>query len=242
MKIKFSVAYLIGFLSMLFLIQELHDWAHVSVAEWICGCFGTKAFDSWTFCDHCEASGNILVLAWLAGPALTYLFVWVSWSLMSRRHSSGTRSFGFSLLFAANPFVNVLAAIGGGGDITFSMRMLYQHPDGSNRHIVSIAALLIVLILSVPPIMKAVSLVKGQKEKFLLIPIFLLVPNFIEKLFVSNGMNWLLKQGVFQEEVFAGTPLLVLMWLFILAIALLVTYKSILNFIKKKEKRNTLRI
>lgn len=242
MKIKFSATYLLAFLSMLFLIQELHDWAHVFASEWICGCFGTKAFDIWTTCDNCEASGRILVLGTLAGPALTYSLVWIAWSLMSRRHSAGTRSFGFSLLFAANPFINILAAFGGGGDITEAMRKLYQTPDGSNRHIVSFGSLLLVLILTLPPIIKATIMIKGQKEKLLLIPAFLLLPNFIEKLFVSKGMNWLLDQGFFQEEAFAGTSLLVVMWLFILAIILLISYKSMMNFIKKKERKNSLRI
>ena|ERR1022692_2658996 len=242
MKINFSATYLLAFLSLLFLIQELHDWSHVLASEWICGCFGTKTFDNWTACDDCEASGKILVFSILGGPALTYILVWASWSLMSRSHSAGTKSFGFTLLFATNPFINILAAIGGGGDITEAMRKLYQEPDGSNRHIVSIAALLIVLILTVPPILRAISMIKGNKEKLILIPAFLLLPNFIEKLFVSKGMNWLLGHGIFQEEAFAGAPLLVVMWLFILVILLLTSYKSILIFVKKKERKNSLRI
>jgi hypothetical protein len=242
MKIKFSATYLLAFLSMLFLIQELHDWAHVFASEWICGCFGTKTFDNWTSCDNCEATGKILVLSILAGPALTYSLVWIAWSLMSRRQPAGTKSFGFTLLFAANPFVNLLASFGGGGDITEAMRKLYQNPDGSNRHIVSMSALLIVLILTAPPILKAIGMIKGTKERLILIPAFLLLPNLIEKLFVSKGMNWVLSQGLFQEDVFAGTSLLVLMWLFVLAIVLLISYKSIMNFVKKKERKNSLRI
>ena len=124
MKITFSLAFFVAFLSMLFLIQEVHDWAHVITANWLCGCFGTKTFDNWTFCDHCEVSGNVLVLVWLAGPIVNYSLVWLAWSLMRRRNSGGTRSVGFALLFAANPFPNVLAAFGGGGDIPTSFRML----------------------------------------------------------------------------------------------------------------------
>lgn len=242
MKIKFSAIFLLAFLSMLFLIQELHDWAHVFASEWICGCFGTKTFDNWTLCENCDATGKILVLTTLAGPALTYSLVWIAWSLMGRIQPAGTKSFGFTLLFAANPFVNVLAAAGGGGDITEAMRKLYQKPDGSNHFVVSISSLIIVLILTIPPILRAINMIKGVKEKLILIPLFLLVPNLLEKLFVSKGMNWLLDQGFFQEEVFAGTPLLVVMWLFFLAIILLITYSSITNFVKKKERRNSLRI
>ncbi|HXB43653.1 MAG TPA: hypothetical protein VNV85_06330 [Puia sp.] len=242
MKINFSVTYLLAFLSLLFLVQELHDWSHVLASEWICGCFGTKTFDSWTVCDNCEASGKILVLSILAGPTLTYILVWISWSLMGRGHSAGTKSFGLTLLFAANPFVNILAAFGGGGDITEAMRRLYQNPDGSNRHVVAIFALLIVLVLTVPPILRAIQMIKGNKEKLILIPAFLLLPNFMERLFVFKGMNWVLQQGIFQEEAFAGASLLVVVWLFILVIVLLASYKSILIFVKKKERKNTLRI
>ncbi len=242
MKITFSLSFFIAFVSMTFLIQELHDWAHVLTSYWLCGCFGTKTFDSWAICDHCDVSGNIMVLVWLAGPVVTYSIVWLAWSLMRKRETSGTRSFGFSLLFAANPFTNVLAAIVGGGDITFSMRMLFQRPDGSNKHIVAIIALLVVLALTVPPVLKAIRMIKNRTEKIILIPVFLLLPNILEKAFVSFGMNSVLKAGFFQEEVFSGTPLLVLIWLFVVSILLLLNYKSLSNFIRKREKRASLRI
>jgi hypothetical protein len=242
MKINFSVYYLIAFLSLLFLIQELHDWAHVLTANWLCGCFGTKTFDSWTFCDHCEVSGNILVLVYLAGPAINYGLMWIARSLMSRRNSATTRSVGFSLVFAANPFAYVWAAFSSGGDIPLSMRMLYVHQDGSNKHFISILSLIIVLALSIPPILKAISMLKSKNERLILIPLFLLLPNLLKTIFVSFGMDFLLKKGFFQEEVFNGTPLLVLIWLFVISILLLINYKRLQNFIKKKEKRGSLRI
>ncbi len=242
MKITFSLAFVIAFLSMLFLIQEVHDWAHVITANWLCGCLGTKTFDNWTFCDHCEVSGNVLVLVWLAGPIVNYSLVWLAWSLMRRRNSGGTRSVGFALLFAANPFPNVLAAFGGGGDIPTSFRMLYQRPDNSNHFIISLVSLIIVLALTVPPVLKAVAMLKSNVEKLILLPLFLLLPNVIVKIFVSYGMNLLLKQGFFEEDIFGGTPLLVLIWSFVIALLLLIYYESLPNFIRKKEKRSTLRM
>ena len=92
MKIKFSISFFIAFLSLLFLVQELHDWTHVLTAFWLCGCFGTKAFDSWSLCDHCEVAGNVLVLVYLAGPVINYIMIWVARSLMSRKQSATTRS------------------------------------------------------------------------------------------------------------------------------------------------------
>ena len=242
MKITFSFSFLIAFLSMLFLIQELHDWAHVFTANWLCGCFGTKTFDNWTLCDHCEVTGNVLVLVWLAGPVINYFLIWLAWSLMRRRNAGGERSFGFTLLFAANPFPNVLAAIVGGGDITTSIRMIFQHPDNSNHTSISIVSLIIVLVLTVPPVLKAMGMLKSNAEKLILLPIFLLLPNFIIKIFVSYGMNLLLKQGFFEEDIFSGTPLLVLIWGFIIALLFLICYKSLPNFIRKKEKRSALRM
>jgi hypothetical protein len=242
MKISFSLSFLIAFFALVFLIQELHDWAHVLTANWICGCWGSKGFDNWTLCDHCEVSGNILLLVWLAGPALSYFLVWVSWALMNNKNSGGTKSIGFSLFFATNTFVNVLAAIGGGGDITKSMRMAFQKADGSNRHIVSAGALFLVVLLTAPPVLRAFKMVKGKAEKMLLIPALLILPNYVKMLTVTFGLNLLLKKEVFQEEFVSGIPLLVLIWLFLTSVLILLNYKSLQNFIRKKEKKMSLRI
>ena len=103
-------------------------------------------------------------------------------------------------------------------------------------------SLIIVLALTVPPVLKAVAMLKSNVEKLILLPLFLLLPNVIEKIFVSYGMNLLLKQGFFEEDIFGGTPLLVLIWSFVIALLLLIYYESLPNFIRKKEKRSTLRM
>jgi hypothetical protein len=242
MKVNFSLSYFIAFFSLVFLIQELHDWAHVLAANWICGCFGTKGFDDWTFCDHCEVSGNILSVVWLAGPIITYILVWVAWSMMSRSQNQNTRSFGFSLLFAANPFANLFAAFGGGGDITLSLRMMLQNPDNSNHIFVALLSLMLVLFLTVPPIFRSLSLLKGRPEKWIIIAGFLIIPNLVKLLVVDNTLNYLLKSGFFDEEVFLGAPLLVLIWFFSVTIMVMINHNSLLNFIRKKEKRTTLRV
>ena len=235
MKIKLSAAYVLAFLCLLFLLQEMHDYAHFFTAKWICGCTGIKRFDSWTVCDHCEVTGNILALVTFAGPAISFSIVWIARSMMSRKNSMEKRSFGFSLLFAANPFVNILAAARGGGDISQGMQMIFGN-DG-NRRMVNIAALLIVLLLTLPPLWKAIKTLKHSQWQWVLIPIFVIVPGIIEKLVLSSGMNWLLDQGLLNEEIFKGIPLLVILWLILLLLLLFFSFKSFEEFIQKKEKK-----
>ncbi|MBS1948864.1 MAG: hypothetical protein JST47_13960 [Bacteroidetes bacterium] len=162
--------------------------------------------------------------------------------MMAKKNSDAVRSTGFSLLFAANPFVNIVASFSGGGDIAYAMKMVFESPNGSNRHFVSIISLLIVLLLAIPPIIRAFQLLKSKRERLIIIPAFLILPNFMKLLVVSTGMNFLLKEGFFQEEVISGAPLLVLIWLFVLVFLLMINYKSVLNFIKRKEWYGSIRV
>ncbi|HVM87392.1 MAG TPA: hypothetical protein VMT76_04340 [Puia sp.] len=242
MKFSLSFSFLIAFFSLVFLCQELHDWSHVFVGTWLCGCFGSKGFDSWTLCDHCEVSGNILALVWFAGPAVTVLLAWIARAMMNKRNSGAIRSAGFSLLFAANPFVNIIKVVSGDGDIPYGMKLIFQPQKGSNGDVISIIALLIVFIFTIPPLFRAIKMVKTKIEKWIIIPAFLILPNLIKTLVVTIGLNFLLKRDVFQEDIFSGTPLLVLIWLFIIIVLLMINYKSLLNFIRKKENKAFLRI
>ena len=232
MKIKFSAVYLLAFLSMLFLIHELHDWAHVFVAQWITGCWGTKAFDSWTFCDLHDISGNIGVLVLLAGPLITYIFIWVAWALLGSTNSSSKKSLGFSMLFASLPFARIFAAARGGSDETSALRQLFQNNDGSNRHIVSLAGLLLIGLLTVPALFRAFKTLHNAKEKWIVFPFFLVAPVLIDY-FIMNGMNKLLAKGVLQENAAPGTPLLVILWAFFWLIIFMATYKKLLKLFRR---------
>jgi hypothetical protein len=235
MKIKFSVAYLLSFLVLVFLVQELQDWMHVMVGEWICGCWGTKGFNAWTMCEHSEVSGNILAFVWLAGPLFIYALTWVAWNILESKKSTSSRSIGFSLLFATLPLGRILAAARGASDETNAMRELFQRPDASNHTFVVAAGLIMVLALTIPPLIKAYEVAGGLKERLLIIPLFLFLPLIIDYLFVSVGMNKLLANDVMRDESLPGTPFLVLIWGIICLLIFLVSYRNLLTLFKKSE-------
>jgi len=233
MKIKFHFLYLPAFLALLFLEQELHDWAHFIAAEIFCGCWGSKGFDSWTICDHCAITKDIGVFIFFAGPFATYIIIWSAWWLMSHNHTGKQRSAGFALLFAAIPFVRILAAMAGGGDETRCLRELFQNADGSNRHIVALAGLFFVCLLTIPALLRAFILLPGLREKVFLFPIFLVVPMYVHQWILKGLMTKLLERGFLNNEVFPGIPILVIAWAFLWIMVLWLTYKNLLNFFEK---------
>jgi hypothetical protein len=231
MKIKFSASYIPAFLSILLLSQEGHDWAHVIAARMICGCWGIKAFDNWTVCTSCLASVKQQVLIWIAGPAATYLIIWLGWWMMRRKNSATQKAFGFSLVFAAIPFVRILAALAGGSDETYALRLLFQHTDGSNRHIVALSGLLFILLMTIPALLRAFLLLPGWKERLFLFPVFLILPMYIER-WILGAMNFLYSKGILANTVLPGTPLLIVLWTIFLLIIFAITYKSLFNFLQ----------
>jgi hypothetical protein len=238
MKIKINIGYLFAFLSLLFLAQEWHDWAHCIVARFLCGCWGSKGFNDWTICNYCSASLHAQVLIWFADPLASYILIWLSWWLMRRGNLIRLQSLGFSLLFAAVPFVKIMAALAGGGDETNGLRQLFQHADGSNRHAVALTGLCIVLLLTIPALIRAFILLRRPIEKLILFPIFLVLPLFILRWGLDDGMKKISLNDFFSEEIFTGTPVAIIAWAFFLVIVLLLTYKNILNFFSLPRKNN----
>lgn len=235
MKIKFSATYLFSFLILVFVVQELQDWIHVMVGEWICGCWGTKSFNAWTMCEHSDVSGNILAFVWLAGPLFIYMLTWVAWNLLESKKSTSSRSIAFSLLFATLPLGRILAAFGGAADETHAMGELFQKPDGSNNGFVVAAGLIIVLALTVPPLIKAFTIANSLKERLLMIPLLLFFPVIVDYLVVSVGMKSLLAADVMRDESLPGTPFLVLIWGIVCLLVFLLTYKNLLSLFKKSD-------
>jgi hypothetical protein len=240
MKLKLSPGYILSFLSLVFLVHELHDWAHVISARVICGCWGIRAFDYWTYCSHCDVEKEIQALAWFAGPVVTYLVIWTGWWLMDPRSSPKRKSLGFSLLFSALPFVRILAAAVGGGDETLGLRQVFQQDDGSNRHIVAISGLLLVLVLTVIPLVRALTILPGWLPRVLVFLPFLLFPIYIDRYVVSYCMNKLLAKGFLAETFAGGASMLVVVWFLFLSVLLFLTRKSLPELFKVSGKRTTI--
>ena len=236
MKIKSHFLYTLGFLSILFLAQELHDWAHYIVAGVSCGCWGKKGFDNWTICDRCAVSPNMGAIIFFAGPFVTYIIIWSAWWLMDRDHTSRQRSVGFALLFAAVPFVRILAAFAGGGDETRCLRGVFQQTDGSNRHLIALAGLSIVLLLTIPPILRAFFLLSGWKERIFLFLIFLVLPLYVHQWILKGVMGKLLERGFLGTEILPGIPVLVIVWTCSWAVILTITFKKLTGLLRNQNE------
>jgi len=210
MNIRIGLPYLLAFFSFFFLLNECHDWIHFLVAAIPCGCFGSKGFENWTPCKGCIPSEVWLVIIWLSGPALNYILIWAGWRLMDKSKSVRQQSAGLSLLLVPLPLARILAALSGGGDETYVMRMLFAHAD--NKHIAAISGLLLVLILTLPPLVRAFLRMPGWKAKFLWMPAMLYLPILIDHAVVRYILNPLLSKTTFSAQPLPGIPALVLVW------------------------------
>lgn len=227
MKIKLTPLSLLSFFSLVFLVHELHDWAHAITAWSVCGCWGPRAFDFWDFCSKCAVgSPTLRALAWIAGPLINYILIWVGWGLMHPENSLDKRSLGFALVFATLPFLRLIAALSGGGDETYALRLLFQHPDGGNRHNVALAGLLIVLTLSLPALIRAFLLFPGWLGKLGLFAAFLILPGLIDR-WVNQGMNHLLTLPYLSHQWITGASVLIVAWFFIILVLFLLTFKRL---------------
>lgn len=227
MKIKLTPLYLLSFFTLVFLVHELHDWAHTITAWSVCGCWGPRAFDFWDFCSKCTATSPYpRVLAWITGPLINYILIWAGWGLMHPENPIEKRSLGFALVFATLPLVRILGALAGGGDETFALRQLFQHADGGNRHNVALAGLLIVLILNLPPLIRAFLLFPGWLGKIGVFAAFLILPGPVDR-WVNRGMNHLLTLPSLSHQWITGISVLVVAWFFIMLFLFALSYKRL---------------
>jgi hypothetical protein len=206
MNIKIKPPYLIGFLSLVFLMHELHEIVHTSIGRAICGCWGQRDFNVWGLCDGCEKEHPIALLATFAGPIFTFFMIWWGASLLKSTNTDEQKSLGFSLVFANIPFARIFTACLGGGDEAFGLnKMLHNH------RLSSIIALVFSLLMTVYPLMLAYKAI-GNRHRFWLFVLFFLAPMFVDLLVVLGLMNNLLSGGVLSNYWILGSPVLVTVW------------------------------
>jgi hypothetical protein len=129
-----------------------------------------------------------------------------------------------------------MGALAGGGDETWALRQLFQHPNGSNHYFVAAAGVLIVLALCLPALIRAFILVTGWVQRILILPAFLVLPGLADHWLVSGELNKLLAQGVFARQILrGGTQLFVFVWLAVVLLLYLLNRKSLENVLEYKE-------
>jgi hypothetical protein len=203
MKLKVTPLYILSFLCLVFLVHEVHDWAHALVARLICDCWGSRIFDGWDFCAGCSVSSGEQALPTIAGPIINFVLLWIGWGRLHPDSPAEDKSWGIALIFAALPWNILLAAASGGGDLTSAMRFMQQHGPNSNHQWVSKWGFLITLVLTVPPIVRAFIQLPGYQGKLIVFPLMLLVPGWVDRQVVGKLLNhWLIPPGTSQNQAY----------------------------------------
>ena len=236
MQIKPGFVPLIAFFSLVFLLHELHDWAHTMVAGGFCHCWAPRAFDSWTLCPSCVLDSRKHLLIWIVGPVINYVAIWAGWNLMDIENPLEKRSTGLCLLFAALPFPRILAALSGGGDETAGLRELLPASELRHHHLVSLLGLFFVLAMTLPALVRAFLMLPGWKGKLVAFPALLLIPGWIDHLVVHVGVNKLVEMGLLTYNVITGLHLLVLVWLLFILLVFIFTCRNLSVFLDYDDK------
>lgn len=203
MKLKLTPLYILAFLFLLFLVHEVHDWSHALMARAVSPSWGPRVFNGWDFCPGFKVTSGPRALALIAGPIINYVLLWVGWWHLDQENPLQEQSLGCSLVFATLPLNGLLAAFDGGGDLTNSIRWLQQHGPGSNHAFVTILGLLLVLVLTVPPLLRAFLQLPGYKGKLFIFPVLLLVPGWLDGQLVGKWLNnWLITPGMSQAHAY----------------------------------------
>jgi hypothetical protein len=208
MKLNFSIKWLLAFLALIFLIIECHDWFHVAMARILCGCWGNKGFEDWKICSSCVLGKGELVAIGMIGPLLNYILIWTGWFFMESTQPPTRKSLSFFLLYASNPLPSILAAKSGGTDETNAFRTLFQDTHGSNHYGVALSSLIMILILTIPPLIRSIGLIKGLATRAILIPLF---PMFhvSDRWIIQGALAKMLHEGILSGMLF-GDKLVVI--------------------------------
>lgn len=223
MRIKISVSYIIAFLLLTIVMLELHEIFHIMVGRLICGCWGSRDFNVWSLCEGCDKTSSLSWLATLAGPVFSFSMMWLGILLLSSPNPH-KKAVGFSLIFANIPFGRITEVMKGAGDEMIVAKHFLKS-DFSMTHIIFICSGLI-LILGLPPIIKAFRVLKN-KYSWIYIIGFMTLPIAFILIYILIGMNSILSHGFLSNIGIMGTPLLITIHTIIAIIFLVLLRKKL---------------
>ena len=130
---------LLGLALLCWVASFTHEFTHHLAGRFVCGEAGRMSLNRFVLADACAGPWPVSTAA---GPALSYLMMWLGAWLVWR----GKRPLlGFALVVAYIPFLRILTAAMGGGDEGVLMRLVF--PDAGRW-----PALALVLALTLPPL------------------------------------------------------------------------------------------
>ena len=227
MNLKVSPLYILSFLLLVFLVQEVHDWAHVLAVRVTCHCWPVRNFGLWVLCGSPSSGQHALIS--LAGPLINVVLLLTGWSLLHSDNPVEENSLGVALVFAALPFNALWTGFHGSNDITDCVRWLQRHGPNSDLHFASRFGLFIVLLLNVPPLVRAFIRLPGYKGKFVAFPLFFLVPGWLVTLWSRQLNKWFIGPETGQWEAYA----LVAGWLVVLIVGFFLTRRKLKRLIRE---------
>jgi hypothetical protein len=230
MKLKLSFGYIIAFLLLTLVMLELHETVHIITGRIICGDWGSRDFNVWSLCKDCSTHHPNTWLATLAGPLFSFMLMWVGMFLMYSANNN-YKAFGFALVFANIPFGRISQAMMGSGDEMIVTKTLLKNSLNHSQLVLTCSVIL--LILGLPPIIKAYRTVKN-KMAWVYILGFLTLPLVFILIYVLTALNTLLNNGFLAAPWIMGTPLLITVHTFIACILLACFHEKLLHAARNK--------
>jgi hypothetical protein len=227
MNLKAPPLYILAFLLLTFLVQEVHDWAHVLAVRVTCHCWPVRDFGFWALCGSPSSGQHALIS--IAGPVINVVLLLTGWSLLHPENSTEEHSLGVALVFAALPLKNLVEGFGGYSDITDCIRWLQRHGPMSNQGFSRGLGLVIVLLLNVPALLRAFFRLPGYKGKLIAFPLLFLLPDWLDRLSNRQLNKWLIAPDTGQWHAYA----LVGGWLLVLAIGFFLTRRQLKRLIRE---------
>ncbi|MDW3652016.1 MAG: hypothetical protein R8P61_33390 [Bacteroidia bacterium] len=221
LKVNLSFKTLFAFLVLMLLLGEAHELAHIFTGYGFCGCWGERDFNVWGLCEGCRDANPWAIIATFMGPIFTFSLIWLGRYFLLTGEAD-KRSLGFVLIFANIPFARILTAAMGGGDEVYGLRVIFENEN--NFTLIWMIGLALVLAAAIPPLITAWKSLapKGRIWYFLA---FFLLPMFLAFGIILIGLNGLLEQGVLADSLIWGTPLLITIHTFIVAVLVALSFR-----------------
>ena len=229
LQIQLPFKNLFLFLIFFFFMHEMHELAHIITGRIICGCWGTRDFNVWDLCNNCLKQKPIAVAATFAGPLFTFIMLWIGRYLLKYGKSTQSGSLGLVLILGNMQFGRIYMAAMNGGDEISGLRWLFLNHDQSNAQIIRVAAVIIISIICIPPLVTAYKAI-ANKRKILIYTGFLIVPLVLDTVIILIFLNGLLQKGIFNQVWIMGTPLFISLWFAVCSILVFLNFKTLTHF------------
>ena len=237
MELRFNWRFAFALFVLTLLTCEGHEQAHIQFGGWACQCYGERDFSLWGLRENCAAP-DLARFSSLAGPAFTYLVIWLGAGLVRWGRSSAQRAVGLALVFAPLPFARIFTVLMGSGDeVVFLRSMLANADSGSSNSAVPLAMLL-VFVSCIPPIVVAWRSL-DKRRRGLWIAGLCILPMLAQGFYIRLVLNKLLALGFLAAPSIAGSPAFVLMHTALAATVFVFVAPWLLSVVAGKKARSS---